>query len=115
MALDQIMKGFWGHHSRWQGTRGTESNAHFKLRKDERRLQVQVRRLVGGDPGEGCRSLMLDGSSSQMLIESEVGTKGICCWNWHDVGERGGAGSERQWLSNYSSLSTPTPNGIPTF
>lgn len=109
------MKGFWGHHGRWQGTRGTESNAHFTLRKDERRLQVQVRRLVGGDPGEGCRSLMLDGSSSQMLIESEVGTKCVCCWNWHDVGERGEAGSERQWLSNYSSLSTLTPNGIPTF
>ena len=36
MALDQIMKGFWGHHGRCQGTRGTESNAHFKLRKDER-------------------------------------------------------------------------------
>ena len=33
---------------------------------------------MGGDPGKGCRSLMLDGSSSQMLIESEVGTKGVC-------------------------------------
>lgn len=59
---------------------------------------------MGGDPGKGCRSLMLDGSSSQMLIESEVGTKGVCCWSWHDAGERGGAGSERQWSSNYSSL-----------
>ena len=29
---------------------------------------------MGGDPGKGCRSLMLEGSSSQMLIESEVGT-----------------------------------------
>ena len=52
---------------------------------------------------------MLDGSSSQMLIESEVGTKGVCCWSWHDVGERGGAGSERQWPRATAVLYLPPP------
>ena len=45
-----------------------ESNAHFKLRKDERGLQVHVRRLVGDDPGEGRGGLETCGSSSQILI-----------------------------------------------